>query len=376
MISQSDEMASRAPRRGKGLWIGVGAVLVVVAIIGYGAVAGWFSSPAISLVGAGATFPDPLIRKWSSVYVNLTGVRVNYQAIGSGGGISQITARTVDFAGSDAPLSSAERTAAPGLLHVPETIGAVTAAYNLPGIASGLNLTGDVLAQIFLGNVTTWDDPSIVALNPGVSLPAQAITVVHRSDGSGTTYVWTNYLHLASPSWNASLVGKSINWPVGIGQPGNSGVAGKVRQTSYAIGYVELAYTVQTSMTVARIRNPAGNFILPSLSSTAAAAAGAAPSLPSPDASWSSVSILNAPGAESYPIASFTYLLVYKELNVLGPSMTQARAKALVDFLWWVVHDGQAYSEALVYVPLPQAVITLDEQALRSVTFNGQALHG
>jgi len=376
MSAEPEEIVRRRSRvGGRTVLIAVVAIAVVAVVLLYGAFAGWFGGGPITLVGAGATFPFPLISKWSSVYVNRTGVRVNYQAIGSGGGIAQITARTVDFAGSDAPLSPTERAAAPGLLHVPETIGAVTAAYNLPGISTGLNLTGPVLVEIFRGNVTMWSDPSIANLNSAVPLPAQAISVVHRSDGSGTTFVWTNYLHRANAGgWGTSLVGKSISWPVGSGQLGNSGVAAYIIQHSGAIGYVELAYTVQNSMTVAKVRNPAGSFILPSLNSTAAAAEGAAPSLPAPDADWSQVSILDAPGPDSYPISSFTYLLVYKELTVIGSSMTQTKAKALVDFLWWAVHDGQNYSADLVYVPLAQAVVDIDAFALQSIRYNGQPL--
>ncbi len=380
----ADEMtARRAGRGGKKLWIILAVIVIAGVIIGYGAFSGWFSgSSGITLVGAGATFPYPLISKWSSAYVNLTGVRVNYQAIGSGGGVSQITAKTVDFAGTDSPLNGTERTRAPGLLHLPETIGAVTAAYNLAGIPSGLNLTGQVLADIFLGTITNWNNGTIAAMNPGVSLPNVAITVVHRSDGSGTTFVWTSYLHVASTTWPSSLVGKNPNWPTGIGKPQNTGVAGYIKQNANTIGYVELAYTVQNSMTVAKVQNPAGNFILPTLNTTKAAAEGAAPVLPSPDGDWSGVSILDAAGANSYPISSLTYLLLYKELNVLGSSMTQPKAKALVDFVWWAVHDvvdgkpaGQSYSEALLYVPLPQAIVTLVEGGLRTITYNGQTLH-
>jgi len=368
-------------RRGSGrkpLWLVVAVITIAGILIAVAALAGWFNPPATqtTLLGAGATFPFPLISKWSSEYVNLTGVRVNYQAIGSGGGVAQITAKTVDFAGSDAPLTPTERAAAPGLLHIPETIGAVTAAYNLPGIASGLNLTGAVLADIFLGTITTWDDTRISSLNPGVSLPSQAITVVHRSDGSGTTFVWTSYLALSSTTWNSTVgAGKSVNWPVGLGASGNAGVAGTIIQTPHSLGYVELAYTVQNSITVARIQNPAGTFVLPSLASTAAAAAGAAPVLPAADADWGNVSILNAPGIDSYPVASFSYLLVYKNLNVIGSSMTQVKAQALVDFLWWAIHDGQGFSASLVYVPLPSAVVALDEAAIRTIVFNGQTLH-
>ena len=369
------------------MWIVVAVVAVAIVLVAVAAFAGWFSPPTnqkttITILGAGATFPYPLISKWSSAYENATAggptvVHVNYQSIGSGGGIAQITAKTVDFAGTDAPLKPSERTAAPGLLHMPETIGAVTAAYHLTGIATGLNLTGQVLVQIFRGNVVNWNDTAIQSLNPTVTLPNTAIQIVHRSDSSGTTFVWTSYLHASdSTNWNSSLVGKSINWPVGIGSSGNAGVAGTIINTNNAIGYVELAYAVQNGMTVAKIRNPAGNFILPSLISSAAAASNV-PTLPTPEGDWQNVTLLNAAGANSYPVVTFTYLLVYRELSTIGSSMTQAKAKALVDFLWWAVHDpgGQTYSEALAYPKLPQAVITHDEGAINSITFNGVVLH-
>ena len=375
MSTDAEQMAMLRPRRGRSVvWIAVAAVVIAVVVIGAGALMGWFSGSPITIVGAGASFPQPLIAKWASVYVNLTGVRVNYASVGSGAGISQITAKTVDFGASDAPLNATERSRAPGLLHIPETIGAVTAAYNLPGIPSGLNLTGQVLGDIFLGTITNWNDANITSLNPGVTLPNAAISVVHRADGSGTTFIWTSYLHVASTTWPTSLVGKNPNWPTGVGKPQNAGVAGYVAQTPNTIGYVELAYTVQNSMTVAKIRNPAGNWILPTLASTSDAAASASPTLPAPDGDWSTVSILNAPGANSYPVSSLTYLLVYKELNVFGSAMTQARANALVDFVWWAVHEGQNYSAALVYVPLPASIQSLDEGGLQTMMFNGQPL--
>jgi len=356
--------------------VGVVAVAVVLFVVAFAA--GWIGgqAPKVTILGAGATFPCPLITKWSRDYVNATGQRVtiNYNCVGSGAGITQITQKTVDFAGSDAPLKPSERVAAPGLLHVPETIGAVTAAYNVASLSSGLNLTGHVLGEIFLGKITTWDHANISALNPGVILPSSTITVVHRSDSSGTSFVWTSYLHLENPGWNSSLVGKSINWPAGIGASGNSGVAGKILTTPDTIGYVELAYTVQNTMKVAKIRNPAGTFVAPSLASTQAAAASFT-NPPTPSGDWNNVSILNAAGANIYPIASFTYLLVYKELNTIGATMTQTKAQALVDFLWWAVHDGQDRSEALVYPKLPATIVTLDEGAIRSITFNGQTLH-
>ncbi len=326
---EDKERLRRGSRRNVGVVVVV--IVIVLVLVAVAVLAGLFNPTPVqkvTLLGSGATFPYPLITKWSSVYVNDTGgrVQVNYQGIGSGAGIQAITAKTVDFAGSDAPLKPSERAAAP--------------------------------------------------LNPGVALPSSTITVVHRSDSSGTTFVWTSYLHLENPGWNSSLVGKSINWPVGIGASGNAGVAGKILTTPDSIGYVELAYTVQNSMKVGKIRNPAGNFVSPSLASTAAAAA-SAPTFPSPGGDWNNVTILDAAGANSYPIASFTYLMVYKELNTIGTSMTQAKAQALVDFLWWCVHDpgGQRYASSLVYPPLPQTVVTLDEQAIRSMTFNGQTLH-
>ena len=352
---EDKERLRRGSRRNVGVVVGV--IVIALVLVAVAVLAGLFNptpGQKVTLLGSGATFPYPLITKWSSVYVNDTGgrVQVNYQGIGSGAGIQAITAKTVDFAGSDAPLKPSERAAGPGLLHIPETIGAVTAAYNVASLSSGLNLTGHVLGEIFLGKIKTWNHANISALNPTVVLPSSTITVVHRSDSSGTTFVWTNYLHLENPGWNSSLVGKSINWPVGIGASGNAGVAGKILTTPDSIGYVELAYTVQNSMKVGKIRNPAGGFISPSLASTAGAAA-SAPTFPIPDGDWNNVTILNAAGANSYPIASFTYLLVYKELNTIGTSMTQAKAQALVDFLWWCVHDpgGQQYATSLELHP-------------------------
>ena len=383
-MATSSEDAELLKRRRSGgrsrSWIVVAVIAVAVVLIAVGVLAGWFSPQPTTILGAGATFPYPLIAKWASVY-NASGanVRVNYQGIGSGGGITQITAKTVDFAASDAPLKASERAAAPGLLHIPETIGSVTAAYDVldtngQSIPSGLNLTGAVLADIFLGKITTWNHANISALNPTMALPGRAIQVVHRSDSSGTTFVWTSYLHLSNPRWNSTLVGKSISWPVGLAGKGNTGVAGVVLQTPDSIGYVELAYTVQNSMKVAKIQNPAGKWILPTLASTVAAAA-SAPTLPAPEGDWFNVSILNAAGDTSYPVSTFTYLLVYKELNTIGTSMTQVKAKALVDFLWWCIHDGQSYASDLAYPTLPSSVVTLDEGAIRNVTYNGVALH-
>src|SRR5437879_5662975 len=370
---EEKERLRRGSRRNVGVVVAV--IVIALVLVAVAVLAGLFNptpGQKVTLLGSGATFPYPLITKWSSVYVNDTGgrIQVNYQGIGSGAGIQAITQKTVDLAGADAPLKPSERAAAPGLIHVPETIGAVTAAYNVASLSSGLNLTGNVLGEIFLGKITTWNSANISALNPGITLPSSAITVVHRSDSSGTTFVWTSYLHLENPGWNSSLVGKSINWPVGVGASGNSGVAGKILTTPDSIGYVELAYTVQNSMKVAKVKNPTGNWILPSLASTAAAAASFT-NPPSPSGDWNNVSILDSPGPISYPIASLTYLLVYRELNTIGSSMTQQKAQALVDFLWWAVHDGQTRSAALVYPTLPAGLVTLDEGAIRLITFTG-----
>src|SRR5256886_7296775 len=258
------ERLRRGSRRNVGIVVAV--IVIALILVGVAVLAGLFN-PApvqrVTLLGSGATFPYPLITKWSSVYVNETGgrVQVNYQGGGSGAGIQAITAKTVDFAGSDAPLKPSERAAAPGLLHIPETIGAVTAAYNVASLSSGLNLTGHFLGEIFLRTIPTCSHANISALNPGVVLPSSTITVVHRSDSSGTTFVWTSYLHLENPGGNSSFVGKSINWPGGIGASGNAGVAGKILTTPNSLGLGGLAYTLPNSIEVGKIRNPAGNFI-------------------------------------------------------------------------------------------------------------------
>jgi len=382
---EMEKLQRGRPGRGR-LLIVVAVLVIAVALIAVAVYAGWlFSSNSpkakIALNGAGATFPCPLITAWSSQYVNVTRapttpgpqVTVNYNCIGSGAGITQTTSKTVDFAGTDAPLKPSERAAAPNLLHIPETIGAVTASYNVVEFSTEIKLSGYTLAEVFRGTITQWNSPNISADNTGITLPARSIQVVHRSDSSGTTFVFTSYLHLANPWWNASLVGKAINWPVGIGAQGNAGVAGKIQTTPDAIGYVELAYTVQNNMKVAQIKNHDGQWVAPTLATTAAAAAALA-SPPSPGGDWANVSILDQPGATSYPIATLTYLLVYKELKVLT-TLNQTKAQALVDFLWWAVHGGQDLSEALSYPKLAAGLVTLDEGAIRSITFNGQTLH-
>jgi phosphate transport system substrate-binding protein len=330
-----------------------------------------------SLTGAGATFPYPLI---NAMIINYTTakpyIQVNYQSIGSGGGIAAMQQKTVDFGASDAPLSAADAVNVPNALHIPETIGAVTVAYNLPGIPTGLHLTGKVIADIYQGTITMWNDPVIQALNPNTNLPAHAIITVHRSDSSGTSFVFTGYLSASSTAWNTAVgQGKSVSWPTGTGSPGNAGVAGTVEGNAYTIGYVELAYTVENSMKVAAVQNPAGNWIMPTLASTTIAAQSVASAgLPAGSASWTNVNILNAPETQAYPIVSFSYIIVYKELNVV-PGLTQTDATAIVQWLWYMVHGGQDQSPALSYAPLPANVVQIDETTIRSITFNGQAVY-
>jgi phosphate ABC transporter phosphate-binding protein len=354
----------------------VAAIVVVAGIFGYMYLSPQTNQTSVSLTGSGATFPYPLLDTMIKQYqTQKTNVLINYQSIGSGGGISALEGKTVDFAASDAPLGAADMAKAPNSLHIPETIGAVTLAYSLPNIPAGLHLTGKVIADIFSGNVTMWNDPEIQTLNSNVTLPAKSILVVHRSDGSGTTFIFTGYLTISSNAWkNAIGQGKTVAWPAGIGANGNTGVASVVQGTQYTIGYVELAYALQNKMTVAAIQNPAVNWILPTLNSIQIAVQSAASGgLPAGSGDWSSVNLLNAPDSQAYPIVSFTYLLVYKDLNVI-PGMTQTKATALVQFLWWVVHDGQQNAPALAYVQLPANVVQIDEASIKSITFNGQQL--
>ncbi|MEM3614121.1 MAG: phosphate ABC transporter substrate-binding protein PstS [Nitrososphaerales archaeon] len=333
------------------------------------------SAPTISLNGAGATFPYPLISTMVVEYNKIKpNVKISYQSIGSGGGIRQHTEKTVDFGASDSPLNEKQREAAPNTLHIPITIGSVVLAYNLPGFTKGLKMTGEVVADIFLGKITKWNDPAIQSINPDLNLPNKDILVAHRSDGSGTTFVWTGYLSIVSPEWKSKVgQGTAVQWPIGLGAAGNEGVAAVIRGTEYTVGYVELAYALQNKMSYAYLQNKEGRFIEPTLSTSAAAAAASATILPRGDESWSSVSLLNAPGANSYPVTSFSYILLYKDLSTL-PTMNKDKAQALIDFLWWAIHDGQKYAPDLQYVPLPQEVVALNEATLRMVTFEGQPL--
>jgi phosphate transport system permease protein/phosphate transport system substrate-binding protein len=354
----------------------IAALLVVVSAIPASLSSNIFAQGPLTLNGAGATFPFPLIDTLRVEYQTVDpNVNINYQSIGSGGGVKQFTEKTVDFGASDAPLTPEEEANAPGTVHIPETIGSIVAAYNIPEVPDkGLKLTGPILADIFLGKITKWNDPQIAELNPELNLPDADIIVAHRSDGSGTTFVWTDYLSNVSPEWNDQVgKGKSVQWPTGIGAPGNEGVASAIRGSENTIGYVELAYALTTGIPFAFIQNEAGNFVEPTLDSTEAAVAASAGSLPAGDESWNNVTLVNAPGNDSYPIASFSYLLLNKELAD-NPTMTEDKAKALVDFVNWAVTDGQQFAPELEYVPLPDEVVQLDQDTLSQITFNEQPI--
>jgi phosphate transport system substrate-binding protein len=325
--------------------------------------AAWTASAAGTLLvnGAGATFPFPLYSKWFAEYNKLhPDMQFNYQSIGSGGGIQQITNRTVDFGASDAPMTDAHLAAAPGIVHIPTVMGAVVVTYNAP-IAADLRLTPETLAGIFLGKITRWNDPALAKANPSAKLPDSAIAVVHRSDGSGTTNIFTDYLSKVSPEWKEKVgVSTSVKWPVGLGAKGNEGVTGLVKQTPGSIGYVELAYANQNKLPTAELQNREGAFVKPSMQATSAAAAG----VQMPDDFR--VSITNASGKDAYPMASFTYILVPRD------QPDPAKGPALVNFLWWAVHDGQRFAEPLDYAPLPKAVVAQVEAKLRSLTTQGK----
>jgi phosphate transport system substrate-binding protein len=319
------------------------------------------------LLGAGATFPYVLYSKMFDAYYKQTNVKVNYQSIGSGGGIRQLKEKTVDFGASDAFLSDEQlREFDSPVLHIPTCLGAVVITYNLPGNPQ-LKLTPDVIADIFLGKIKKWNDPRITNLNPGINLPNLNITVVHRSDGSGTTFVFTDYLSKVSNEW-AQKVGRgtSVAWPVGLGGKGNEGVTGLVKQIPGAVGYVELIYAKQNKLPQALVKNKSGKFINPELSSISAAGKTKIPD-------DTRISITDTDAEDGYPISSFTWILVYKEQNYKGRSLE--RAKQLVKLLWWIVHEGQAYTEPLDYAKLPGEVVKKAEKIMKSITYNGKPVY-
>jgi phosphate transport system substrate-binding protein len=296
------------------------------------------------LTGAGATFPYPLYSKWFDAYATKSGVKINYQSIGSGGGIRQLSEQTVDFGASDAPMSDAELAKAKGgsVAHIPTALGAVVMVYNLPEVTSPLKLTGEVIAAIYQGQITKWNDARIAAVNPGVKLPDKDILVVHRSDGSGTSYVFTDFLASVSPTWATKPgKGKEVQWPVGLGAKGNEGVAGQVKQTPGAIGYVELAYATQNKMAMASVKNANGEFVAPSIASVKL-----------PATTDYRVSIVNAAGAGVYPISSFTWIIAYTK------QADAAKGKKLTAFLRWALNEGQGMEAGLDYAPLPESMRT------------------
>jgi phosphate transport system substrate-binding protein len=319
-------------------------------------------SGGVDLTGAGATFPYPLYSKWFNDYAARTGIKINYQSIGSGGGVRQIIEGTVDFGASDSPMTDEEMAKAKGgpILHIPTVMGADVMTYNVQGLSRPLNLTGQVISEIFLGKIKKWNDARIAALNSGVTLPNQDILVVHRSDGSGTTYIFTDYLSEVSPEWkNGPGRGKEVRWPTGLGAKGNEGVAGQVKQTPGAIGYTELAYAKQNRLPYAAVQNAAGEFVLPTIESITAAAAGIMTRLP--ENTDYRVSIVNPPGAGAYPIASFTWILIYQN------QPNADKGKKLVDFLEWALREGDASAAALDYAPLPAQMDARLEQRLQTV---------
>jgi phosphate transport system substrate-binding protein len=321
----------------------------------------------VRLNGAGATFPNIIYQTWILTYnQKFDNVEINYQSIGSGGGIRQFSDKTVDFGGTDAPMTDSAIAAIGGnVLHIPTVLGAVVPTYNLPGITQPVRFTPDVLADIFLGKITKWNDARLASINPGVTLPQQDIIVVHRSDGSGTTYVWVDYLTKVSPEW-AQKVGRgtSVNWPVGLGGRGNEGVTATVRQTPGGIGYVELGYAIINKMPAGAVQNKAGSWITPSLESVTAAAQGAMEVM-GPNTDFR-VSITDSPGAQAYPISSFTWLLVRKDYP------DAAKARELLKFVWWSQTEGQPKAAGLGYAPLPKEMRPWIEARLRAVTAAGR----
>ena len=333
---------------------------LAIALAAAGALGSGVAAQTMKINGAGATFPNPIYQKWFSEYHKLhPNVEINYQSIGSGGGIQQVTKQTVFFGATDGPMTADQLTAAPGkVMHFPSVLGAVVPVYNIPNVTAELKFSGPVLADIFLGKITKWNDPAIAKLNAGATLPATDITVAHRADGSGTTYIWVDYLAKVSPEWKTKAgVATSVNWPTGVGGRGNEGVAGLVKQTPGAIGYVELIYALQNKIAYGSVLNAAGESVKASVAAVTAAAAEAVKAMPADFR----VSITNAPGKGVYPISSFTWILLYENAK------DKNQAKTMVDFMKWALTDGQKFAPDLGYAPLPEAVVKLEMAALAKV---------
>jgi len=320
-----------------------------------------------TITGAGSSFDNPLFSKMFAVYYDATKIQINYQSVGSGAGISQLTNKTVDFGASDAPMNSKQESAAAApVLHIPITAGAVVISYNLPNVKDTLKFTPDIIANIFLGKITKWNDAAIVAANPSIKLPAIPIVVAHRSDGSGTSAIFTSYLSKISPEWQNKIgSGTAVNWAVGLGGKGNEGVSGLIKQTPGGIGYIELAYAIQNNLPYAMIQNKAGNFIVPSIQSVTAAANTEIPA-------DGKLLLTNTDAPDGYPIAGFSWILLYKEQGY--GKRTQTQATQLIQLLNWMIHEGQQYSANLYYAPLSSAAVSVGENLLKSATFNGQPI--
>jgi phosphate transport system substrate-binding protein len=335
-----------------------GMLLVVLALGGM-----VWAQNALLINGAGATFPYPIYSKWFDEFHKTNSAQINYQSVGSGAGIKQVTEGTVDFGATDGPMNDDQIKAyraknGTGILHFPTVLGAVVPTYNIPGVASALNFTPDALAGIFLGRISKWNDPAIVNANKGVNLPANDIVVIHRSDGSGTTYIWTDYLAKVSGDWKDKVnKGTSVNWPVGLGGKGNEGVTGLIKQTPNSIGYVELIYAAQNKVPYGTVKNSAGTFVKADLASVTEAASGAVKTMPEDFR----VSITNAPGKNAYPISSFTWLLIPEKFKDGG------KRDALKGFVKWAITDGQGFAENLSYAKLPKEVIDKELKAIDKV---------
>lgn len=357
-------------------------LLLSASVYGYSVVSGpnRFSaanSQYLTLNAAGTTLAYPLLSLVAGRYTEThPNVLINYQAEGSVFGIREFTAKRIDFAATYPPLNRNQRKAAPNALHIPESISAVAVSYNLQGVSSGLNLTGALIAEIFLYNITRWDDPAIRQLNPNTSLPDKTIITVHNAEPEGTTFVFTTFLSITSSDWQTHVGnGTDVAWPgYGASTPTDAGVSSLVKSTPNSIGYMELSYAIQAGLTYASILNRGGHYVEPSAQTASAAAEHLNNTLPAGDGDWSRINLLDEPGPSSYPLVTFTYLLAYKELNVV-PSMDQQKAKALADFFWFDVHDGQSLGTSLGYVPIPQRVVDINEQSLKSITFDGQTLY-
>jgi len=383
----ADAMVRSKGKSRTGLYAVVAVVVVIIIIVGAGWAAGWFKTSttakancnlpsSATLTGAGSTLVAPLMDAWAQQYTAST---VNYASVGSGAGIAQITAKTVDFGASDAPLNPTQRAAipSPGVVTIPESAGAAVPIYNLPTVSATLKFTGLILAEIYLGTITNWNNSALQAINPGVVLPNSAILVVHRSDGSGTTFVWTSFLSAESVTWKSSVgFATSVNWPTGAGSKGNSGVTTTVKGEIDAIGYVDINYALTNSVAFGAVQNPAGNYVVANVTNIASAIKDANPTLPAGTGDWYNVSVLNAPGAHDYPIATLTYLFVYKDVGAAyGSSYSTNKAENLVDFLSWILGPTQQqFGATLYYIPLATSIVTASLATIDSITYNGAGI--